>query len=250
MKPHITSKAPARQCASGRVEKAKFSAAPGAHFNVHPTVSEESSETEYTSPESSDDSTSNDPDDSVQSKTKEVRGDGTRSAHTAYRRVVPTLQRFTEPHHVDVKKITDTSMEDSLRCLGSRPLEMKIYSSFQVGTQKLCKLAESSSCVRNPSTGLLASRDSKVQTPSLSARATRKESYEKDANGNTRVIVDLGDSDEEELQAIKPTAPLCSNCHALQNKKQHGGELKVGQNMLTTSTILEFRLTSYVVCAI
>lgn len=249
MKARITSKAPAGQCASGGVEKAKFSAAPGAHFNIHPTVSEESSETEYTSPESSGDSTSNDPDDSVQSKVKEVCAGGTRSADTAFRRVASTLQRFTEPHHVDVKKITDTSIEDSLRCLGSRPLDMKIYSSFQVGTQKLCKLAESSSCVQNPSTGFLATQDSKVQTPTLSARATGKESYEKDANGNTRVIVDLGDSDEEELQAIKPTAPLCTNCHALQNKKQHVGELKVGQNMLTTSTILEFHFTSYVVCA-
>lgn len=229
MKPQISSRTLATLCtkqdqaAPGLVENAQFCVTSVAHSNGHPTFSEESSQTEYTSSDPSDDSANLD---SNQSLDKEVYFDGTGSA---LKSSAPWSPKSREFHDNNIVQVSNPKSSDIC------PSEKHTYSRPLVGKQNFFKLAESS-CAGHPSAGFGA-KESTAQTNSFpparnikvfSTCSTRKERYEKDTNGNTRVIVDLGDSDEE-LEVRKSTPPLCSNCHGLQSGKQQGRELKVGQ---------------------
>lgn len=228
MKPQISSRTLATlhtkqdQAAPGLVENAQIWVTSVAHSNGHPTFSEESSQTEYTSSDPSDDSANLDSD---QSLDKEVYFDGTRSA---LKSSAPWSPKSTELHDNNIVEVSNPKSSDL------RPSEKHTFSRPLVEKQKFFKPAESS-YAGHPSVGFGA-KESTAHTNSFpparnikvfSTCSTRKERYEKDTNGNTRVIIDL-DSDEE-LEVRKSTPPLCSNCHGLQSGKQQGRELKVGQ---------------------
>lgn len=211
------------QVAPGLVENAQFCVTSVSHSNGHPTFSEESSQTEYTSSDPSGVSANLDSD---QALDMEVYFDGNRSALTSS---APRSLKSTEVLDDNIMGVNNSKSLDIC------PSEEHTYSHPLVGKQKFFKLAESL-YGGHPSAGFRV-KESTVQTNSLpparnikvfSTCSTRKERYEKDANGNTRVIVDLGDSDEE-LEFRTSTPPLCSNCHGLQSGKLQGCEIKVGQ---------------------
>lgn len=207
------------------------SSGPASSIRKQPCFSDESSPTEYTSPEPSNESVSGENYHSVESKREEVPN-GIALAATMTQKNSPSVPlNAARLHSIDGRNLRSSSKEPSLRPLASPPSQRDLDT---ITSQNLSKsfehmLYKGSPAHRGPPTGTSAIKCNSllaqpVPTPGNLVRTpTTKERFEEDANGNLRVVVELDDSDDDEeppSTGIKAGPPLCSNCHALQNKQQ------------------------------